>query len=279
MQSIELARPVQTEAEAADVERALTAIVLAASEATAAGQALAFAQTEVEIAKRAFLADPTTERNDAVEAAEKNLRSAQRLLEARKHQGSVADKLLAAAEQLKGEQDLDRLGQAREVLRRAMNLKLEELTLCSRQAGGIVAELESMASKDHQLCAAAIDAQKRAHIPGTIRPIELDTLLRAAQIMLSAGRPRPRSRKIHNPGMDLVLADLRRQSPPLTADEKAIVCSLALLEHARDGEASTGLWLTPAYRPLPQFLNTTAAASAHSKAIRLLDALQGEPQK
>jgi hypothetical protein len=253
------------------------AIALADSEAATADAALLAAQADERAAKQAFLLSPSPEREAAIVETSKVVASRTLYAEAALFGVRSAADLSDAAERLAGEKELDVCTDEREKVRTELWAKMTEQLSLSDRASSCVAEMMGLVDRDQQICDRASAAQQKAHIPGSIRPISIDLVARATQLHLSAGRPRPRSAKTQNPAMDAVLALLAR--PSLTADDRALICELALLEHARFGDGgSVGLWTTPAFFPIPQWLAGTEPATRTEQAARLLAALKQGPK-
>jgi hypothetical protein len=210
-----------------------------------------------------------------VDAVEREVSYAAR--EARKAQSLAeqAQKAREAAEDVQNASELQALNQVRaqvphELLghiRAVQSLHVE----VSQRTAVIFSVLDKDSSAVAQINALAVALGLRP----SAKALNPELFRMAVGILLAGPRSRPNptcSRGAALP-MDRLLAELNRETPPLSPAEKAAVCRLALAEYelATDGASVAG-WMSEVFPP-PSFLNGTPSAAKFKQAQALLAAL------
>jgi len=251
-------------------------LALARSECEQAQHSLAAARSALEDARERFRNDPTADRDAEVERAAANLRSAERLVDAREFRLRSVTELLAAAEREHARQALERAGEVRDRIRAEIGERFGLLAEQFRIASQTIASLADLVQRDEAATRQANEAARQAGVSGQAVAISLPDLRRAFALFMSEGKRAPRVKvrqdDVRMRALGGLLAMLERE--PITIDEQIEILNLAALEIATltDGASDLGVWATSLYPPSANHRGSDADLE-YARARRLLLAL------
>jgi hypothetical protein len=213
--------------------------------------------------------------DEQVELVEREVNRAERAARRERARADAAEATRVEAKNAQIASRLQALAQVRAQVPHELLGHLRALQSLHVEASQLTAVIYALLDKD----SSTVDEVNAHAVALGLRPsaraLDPDLLRMAVGILLAGPRSRPNTTCTRGAAlpMDRLLAELRRETPPLAPAEKAAVCRLALDAYAlaTDG-ASPADWIRPIFAP-PSFLAGTPSASRFQQAQALLAAL------